>query len=270
MSFPLYALMEANKIAQLPKMLQQILKDKANGEIWFQEKFLDLDEKDRWVCIKDTMNTCLEHGLFQERAFYLVMYRQEIRGEEIDDDVVYLIEDDCEENEVQKATCATQTEPIAIQTEEEPKQEVVIPMMDEEKNRAPRKRQKYMACSEFRCFCCKVNLASDGSYHNHFKSKFHIKGIRKMIDAMRKRVLKGDKLIVKVRNASRDPDLGWEIEDEEEDVKYAFGEVEKYLEKGQLDNPITDIFLSRARRTTLSTGQERITWSAVIIPQTEL
>lgn len=265
MTFPLYALMESRKFKDLPKILQAIITDDDERQEMFQEKFLDYDEKDRWTCIRSAMETCLDKALYQERAFYHVLFLQEVRGETIDDGWQEMIENDCEENDVQKMNCGTQTEPIAIQTDE-PVQSVEVPTTIN-LNEEPRKRklrQKYTGCNEYRCSCCKLNLASDGSLHNHFKSKVHTKGVRKMLSILREKVLVGDKFIVKVRNAARDPDLSWEIENEEE-LEDTFKSVEKYLDKGHEENPITDVFLRRAKRVMLSTGQERITWNPVMI-----
>lgn len=263
MSFPLYLLLEAQKISQLPKMLQGILNEKANGNEWFQEKFLDLEEKDRWVCIKDTMNTCLENGLHQERAFYLVMYRQEIRGETIDEDIVYRIEDDCEENDIQKVNCGTQTEPIAIQTEEV-KQEVQVPTIMPDEPPARKNSRRYCTMDgEFFCFTCRLNLASSGSLHNHYHSKLHSKSLKKRLDVMRTKVQIGDKVIVDVRNKGRDPDLSWEITDEEE-IEETFKPIEKYLMGDtQQDNPITHTCLRRPVKKTKLSGQEYIYWTTV-------
>lgn len=264
MSFSLYALLEAQKFSQLPKMLQDIITDNQERQDDFQERFLDYDEKDRWVCIRSAMDTCLERGLYQERAFYHVLFQQEVRDEKIDDEWEAMIMENCEEEEVQKVNFGTQTEPIAIQTEE-PKQEVVVPTYNDAEPRKYKTGRKYNnPNSDFRCSCCKLNLASDGSYHNHFKSKLHAKGVRKMLGAMREKVLVGDKVIVNVRNKATDPDLSWEIE-EDNDIEFAFGNIEKYLEKGQQENPIVDLFLRRKHTQVLSTGQERITWKAILI-----
>lgn len=264
MSFSLYSLMEARKFNQLPQTLQDIITKDEERQDMFQEKFLDYDDKDRWICIRSAMDTCLERALYQERAFYHVLFLQEVRGETIDDDWIEMIENDCDEKDIQKMNCGTQTEPIAIQTDE-PMQVVEVPTTIN-LNEEPRKRktrQKYACSSEYRCSCCKLNLASDGSLHNHYKSKLHTKGVRKMLSILRGKVLVGDKFIVNARHAGHDPDLSWEIE-EEEDIDYCFGQMEKYLDKGHEENPITDVFLRRAKRTATSTG-ERITWSAVMI-----
>lgn len=260
MSFSLYALLEAKKFSQLPKMLQDIITDNQERQDDFQERFLDYDEKDRWVCIKSAMTTCLERGMFQERAFYHVLFQQEVRDETIDDDWEDMIMENCEEHDTQQVNCGTQTEPIAIQTEE-PAQEVSVPTVEPVERQV---RKKYNHDSTYRCACCHLNLSSTGAIHNHYKSKLHTKGVRKMLTAMRERVLVGDKMIVNVRNKARDPDLSWEIEDDIE-LDETFKAVEKYLEKGHDENPITDIFLRRKNTQVLSTGQERITWKPIII-----
>ena len=261
MSFSLYALLEAQKFSQLPQMLQDIITDNEERRDDFQERFLDYDDKDRWSCIKSAMNTCLERGLYQERAFYHVLFQQEVRDEKIDDEWESMIMESCEEEETQKVNAGVQTEPIAIQVEE-PKQEVVIPMVEQPERNVRRKYRN--TDTSYRCSCCHLNLASSGAIHNHYKSKLHTKGVRKMLSAIRERVQVEDKMIVKVRHDAFDPDLSWEIE-EDNDIEFAFGNIEKYLEKGHDENPITDIYLRRKHTQILSTGQERITWKAILI-----
>jgi len=262
MSFSLYSLLEARKFSHLPQLLQEIITEDLDRRDMFQEKFLDYDEKDRWIAIRSAMDTCLGKGMFQERAFYHVLFLQEIRGEEVDEEWEEMIEENCEENDTFKVEFGTQTEPIAIQTEE-PQQEVVVPMCNDSEppTKTYLRGRKYGTASDkYRCWCCRMNLASDGSLHNHYKSKLHIKGLRKWATVMRSKVLLEDKVIVRVRNALNDPDLSWEME-AEEDIDFAFNNIETYLERNQADNPITDIFLRRKTKQ----GSGSIVWKAVML-----
>lgn len=264
--FSLYQLLESRKFSQLPRLLQEVITDDEERRDMFQEKFLDYDDKDRWVCIKSAMDTCLEKALFQERAFYHVLFLQEVRGETVDDEWTDMIMDQCEDDE--KVCASTQTEPIAIQTEE-PAQEVNVPTTDVEPPKR-RIRRKYN-CADFtyRCSCCKVNLASDGALHNHYKSRLHTKGVKKMLVALREIVKIEDKLIVDVRNKAFDPELSWEISDQEE-LDGVMNDVEKYIEKGHDKNPITDLYLRRPFKRVLASGEERITWTPVNVLQSTI
>jgi len=245
----------------LPKLLQEVITDDEERQDMFQEKFLDYDDKDRWVSIKSAMDTCLERQMNYERAFYHVLFLQEVRGETIDDDWAERIMDECYDNE--KVPASTQTEPIAIQTEE-PAQEVTVPTTDAEPPMRVVRRKYNCAGSTYRCFCCKLNLASDGALHNHYKSKLHTKGVKNMLVALCKIAKIEDKLIVEVRNKAFDPELSLEISDQE-DIDVFMKDVERYLdiEKGHDKNPITTLYARRSYKTMLSTGQEKITWTTV-------
>ena len=260
--FSLYQLLESTKFSQLPRLLQEVITEDEERRDMFQEKFLDYEEKDRWVSIRSAMDTCRDRGLFQERAFYHVLFLQEVRGETVDDEWADMIMEQCEDDE--KVNVSTQTEPIAIQTEAA--QEVNVPTVDFEPPKR-RIRHKYNNPDfTYRCSCCKVNLASDGALHNHYKATLHTKGVKKMLTAVRERVQIGDKLIVDVRNKAFDPDLSWEISDQEE-LDQVMKDVERYLdiEKGHAKNPITDLYLRRPNKRILSTGEERITWTPIPI-----
>ena len=259
--FSLYQLLESRKFSQLPRLLQEVITEDEERRDMFQEKFLDYDDKDRWVSIKAAMDTCLEKGLFQERAFYHVLFLQEVRGETVDDEWETMIMDQCEDDE--KVTISTQTEPIAIQTEETA-QEVTMPTTDVEPPKRRIRRKYNNSDFTYRCSCCKVNLASDGALHNHYKSTLHTKGVKKMLTAVRERVQVGDKLIVEVRNKAFDPELSWEMSDQEE-LDAVMDDVEKYIEKGHDKNPITDLYLRRPNKRVLANGEERITWTPIPI-----
>lgn len=263
MSFSFYSLLEAKKFSQLPQILQDIITDDMERRDMFQEKFLDYDEKDRWSAIRSAMSTCLEKGLFQERAFYHVLFLQEVRGEVVDDKWEEMIEENCEEVEIQYTNCGTQTEEPS--TTEEAKQEVSVPMlMPDEPPKRKHSRRYCSTNSTYGCFSCRLNLSSDGSLHNHYKSKLHIKGLRKRIGLIRENVKLGDKVIVDIRSKADDPELSCEI-DEDDDVSWTFAEVEKYFEKRHAENPITHIALHRSHSLTRANGDVHIRWSLVIM-----
>lgn len=259
--------MEARKFKDLPALLREVITDDVERMDMFQEKFLDYDDKDRWSAIRSAMDTCLERGLHQERAFYHVLFLQEIRGEEIDDGWQDMIEGECEDKEVYKMNCGTQTEPIGIQTDE-PKQEVCIPMTTPSVPRGKMKK-RYTSESGYKCSCCRMNLASDGSLHNHYKSNLHLKKVRKMMLGMRDAGMIGDKMIVRVRKeGDDDPGLSRDIQ-QQEDFEDWITEMEQHMsnKKGWDNCPIVDMFIRRSMKQVLSTGMERITWKVVPIDE---
>ena len=262
MSFPLILLIDAYKLKDFPKLLQEVIGDNDERLEMFQEKYIDLDEKDRWSCLRAAVKTCSERGIYEERGFYHVLFLQEVRGEEIDDQWEDMITEDCEEHEKDCRAISTQTDPVEI---EEPKQEVVVPTVIPEDPPRPKNSRRYY-CSDmtYYCYSCRLNLASDGSMHNHFKSKLHGKNLKKRCDLIRHAFKLDDKIIVDVRNKGRDPDLSWHVE-EEEDLEKTLKDIEKYIDEKNKENPITHISLRRAFKKIKANGSEEINWNNVKI-----
>lgn len=262
----MFQLIDAYKVKDLPKLMQDIIGDNDVLYDKVQERYLDLDEKDRWNCLRSAMKTYIEHDMLYERAYYHILLLQEICGEEIDEGKVEIINEDCEENEIEYRHKGVQTEPIAIQTEEEPKQEVVVPVapvvIPPEPPLRTNSRKYYNASGDHKCFVCQLGLASDGSLHNHFKSKLHAKCLNKKIELIRQAIQPRDKVIVEVRNNGSNPELSfWNIKDI--DLNAYFGDIQKYITEQNKNNPITHIQLKREHVWEAKDGTKQSSWKIV-------
>jgi hypothetical protein len=187
------------------------------------------------------MNTCLEHGLFQERAFYHVFFQQGVHGHEMDDDWISMIENDCEENEVEMTNGGTQTDPVAVT---EQVQTVNVPTT--EKPKKTHKTRYTTECESYKCKICDLHLASDGSLHNHYESSRHRKCVIQTLERLRSKVQVEDKVFVDFRTGANAPEFTWECETQKE-VDDLMRDIQAYLDndKKHRTNPIKYIHLTR-------------------------
>lgn len=256
--FSLYQLMEAQRFKDLPSLLREIVGDDEERKDEVTERFLELNDKDRWIFIQDVMNTCLERAMVQERAFYHVFFQQGVRGVDIDDELGYAIEEDCEEKEVQMVNCGTQTDPISIE------KKVTQPTTDKPKKTL--KKRYTSDYTQYHCSVCNLNLASDGSLYNHYESSRHTKCLRERIEGIRSKAQLNDKIFVDFRTGAGAPDLTWVCETQEE-IDGVLRDTEKYMndEKKYKTNPITRLALTRHMTVTGGDGKPKISknWTDV-------
>lgn len=254
--FTLFQLFEAQSFKELPALLREIVGDDEERRDDVTERFLELNDKDRWAFLQDIMKTCLKKGLDQERAFYHVFFQQGVRGFDIDETWEEMIQEDCDEHFT--VAYGTQTDPVSFG---EASQSVSIPMTTDNTPK-PKKthRTRYTAsyCT-YHCAVCGLNLASDGSLHNHYESTRHLKSLKQRLEAIRRLIKIDDKVFVDFRTGANAPELTWHCETQE-DIEDTLRGVEKYLndEKKCKINPIRRLTLCRHPTITGADGVKRL------------
>jgi hypothetical protein len=259
--FSLYQLFEAQSFKDLPSLLREIVGNDEDRRDEVTERFLDLNDKDRWVFLQDVMATCLEHQLNEERAFYHVFFQQGVRGNDIDDDWVSTIVDDCEENET--IHCGTQTDPVAVT---EQVQTVNVPTT--EKPKKTHKTRYTTDCDSYKCKVCDLHLASDGSLHNHYESSRHRKCLIQNLERLRMKVQVEDKVFTDFRTGANAPEFTWECETQKE-IDDLMRDIQAYLDddKKYRTNPIKSVSLTRHPIVTSLDGKSKKTnsWTEVLL-----
>ena len=261
--FSLYQLFEAQSFRDLPVLLRDIVGDDEERKDQVTERFLDLNDKDRWVFLQDVMATCIDRALYQERAFYHVFFQQGVHGHDIDDTWEEMIVEDCENNETFKVNFATQTDAVNVSDEV---QIVTIPTTNDQKPKKTLKTRYTSSYTTHNCSVCNLNLASDGSLYNHYESTRHRKCLREKVQAIRSKAQLGDKIFVDFRTGANAPELTWECETQK-DIDDTLLDTEKYLndEKKSKANPIVRLSLTRHGIITGADGKQRKSnnWSDV-------
>lgn len=262
--FPLFSLLQSQKFKDLPVMFREMFGSNEEMKDQITERYLDLDDKDRWSCLQRVMETCTEKGFYQERGFYHVLMRQEILGEEIDDDWEERITDECENydndkyEEQQKAL--KEVEKLKQQIEElKTNRPVAVEVETTRKVGRPTTRAVSTA---YPCEVCGVHLASDGAMRNHFKSKKHKHVVAKKINWVKENLVEGYKMCVNTANQKHNPGLTMVNPDETH--------LDWILRHNEEDaNAITWIAYCEPR-VYVSEGTGRITqsWKSNIIPKT--
>lgn len=264
-------LITASRIKDLPPLLLDIIGIRTQ---LFTERFLDLDEKDRWSCMHAVVKTCEDHGFYTDRAFFHVLLLQEVQGEEIDDKWEEMIMEDDEENYPVNAGTQTETCDMHVQAELDVQpMEVEVPVVVEKQTETiVEDRPKQIVYHQtrgrpkvskregsFECEFCKQKFSTIGSLYNHHYSKIHTKKVRACLEQMIPAVQDGDKISCWTTrhsfNTLPDEDLSTKEADE--------GWIEYLLDyiKKEDSKPIT--FLHMCRSVKDDTGKHK-RWVKVV------